>query len=288
MRILITGAHGQLGSELQKVLAGETLILADRPDFELTDPSLTRQIVDQRPQVIIHTAANTDVDGCEGDPNAAFSVNAEGSRLVAQAAAAIGAYLVYLSTDYVFEGTQSTPYTENDPTNPLNAYGRSKLQGEHEVITVGRNTLIVRTSWLYGVHGKNFVKTILRSAATQAEVRVVEDQWGSPTYARELAEVIAGLIRQGIRGIVHAGGEGGCSWHEFAGAVLEEAQIRCKNVPIATADSRRLARRPRYSVLSATRLHDYGLRLSPWRNALKRFMEDYAAVDHRAESAQGR
>src|SRR5207244_5470471 len=111
---------------------------------------------------------------------------------------------------------------------------------------------------------------------------------GSPTYARELAEVIAGLIQQGVRGIVHAGGEGGCSWHEFAEAVLEEAQIRCKNVPIATADARRPARRPRYSVLSAARLHDYGLRLSPWQSALKRFMEDYAAVDHRAESAQGR
>src|SRR5436309_7527278 len=166
MRILITGARGQVGSELQKVLAGETLILADRPDFELTDPSLTRQIVDQRPQAIIHTAANTDVEGCERNPNAALSVNAEGTRRVAEAAAAVGAYLIYLSTDYVFEGTQSMPYTENDPTNPLNAYGRSKLQGEHEVMTVARNTLIVRTSWLYGVHGTNFVKTILRSAGT--------------------------------------------------------------------------------------------------------------------------
>ncbi len=141
---------------------------------------------------------------------------------------------------------------------------------------------------MYGVHGENFVKTILRSAATQPEIRVVEDQRGSPTYARELAGIIVDLIRQGVRGVVHAGGEGGCSWHEFAGAILEQAQIRCRNVPIATTDSCRLAPRPRYSVLSTARLQEYGLHLSPWRSALKRFMEDYAEVDQRAGQAQGR
>jgi dTDP-4-dehydrorhamnose reductase len=288
MRILLTGANGQLGYELQKALAGDALILADQPDFDLTDPHVTRKIVEQRPQTIIHAAANTDVDGCERDPEAAFRVNAGGTRLVAQAAAMIGAYLIYLSTDYIFDGKKAEPYTESDSANPLNAYGRSKLQGEHEVLAAGRDTLIVRTSWLYGVHGKNFVKTILQSAATQPEVRVVEDQQGSPTYARELAGVMVGLIRQGVRGVVHAGGEGSCSWHEFAAAILAQAQIRCRNVPIASVDSGRLAPRPPYSVLSTARLQQYGLQLSPWRHALKRFMEDYAVVQQRAGQVQGR
>lgn len=278
MSILLTGANGQLGDALQKALVGELLVLATQPDFELTDPDLPRKIIDQRPQIIIHAAANTDVDGCERDPSAAFRVNADGTKRVARAAAELGAYLVYLSTDYIFDGTKTTPYTENDPPDPLNAYGRSKLQGEREALTAGEDTLIIRTSWLYGVHGSNFVKTILRLAAAQPEIRVVDDQRGSPTYVRELAEVIVGLIHKKVRGVVHAGGEGGCSWHEFADAILEEAQIRCRNVPIATADSCRLAPRPRYSILSTARLHALGFRLSPWRDALKRFMQDYAMV----------
>jgi dTDP-4-dehydrorhamnose reductase len=278
MRILLTGANGQLGHELQKVLAGDVLLFDDQRHFELTDLNLTQKIIEQCPETIIHAAAYTDVDGCERDPDAAFQVNAQGTRFVAEAAAKIGASLVFISTDYVFDGMKSEPYIENDPVNPLNAYGRSKLQGEEAAFSACPESLVVRTSWLYGVHRKNFVKTILQLAAKQPEIRVVSDQQGSPTYARELAAVIAGLLRQGVRGIVHAGGEGSCSWHEFASAILEEARIQCRNVPITTADSCRLALRPRYAVLSTDRLQSYGLRLSPWRSALKRFMEDYATV----------
>ena len=276
MRILLTGANGQLGHELQKELTGNAFVFADR--FELRDLNLAQKIIEQRSDIIIHAAAYTDVDGCERDPDTAFQVNAQGTRVIADAAAKIGARLVYISTDYVFDGTKSDPYIESDSVNPLNVYGRSKLQGEEAVFTACSESLVVRTSWLYGAHRKNFVKTILQLAAKQPEIRVVSDQHGSPTYTRELAVVIAGLLRHGAQGIVHAGGEGGCSWHEFASAILEEAGIRCRNVPITTAEACRLAPRPRYSVLSTDRLRSYGLRLSPWRSALKCFMQDYATL----------
>jgi dTDP-4-dehydrorhamnose reductase len=286
MRILLTGASGQLGHELQRELAGNSFLFADQRHFELTDPNLAHKIIEQRPETIIHAAAYTDVDGCERDPDTAFQVNARGTRLVAEAAARIGARLVYISTDYVFDGMKSEPYSESDPVNPLNVYGRSKLQGEEAVLSVCPESLVVRTSWLYGAHRKNFVKTILHLAAQQPEIRVVSDQQGSPTYARELAVVIAGLLGRGARGIVHAGGEGGCSWYELAAAILEEARIRCRNVPITTADACRLAPRPRYSVLSTDHLQSYGFRLSPWRSALKRFMEEFAAVQEVTGYAQ--
>ncbi len=285
MRILLTGANGQLGHELQKTLEGNVFLFAGQRHLELTDLNLAPKIIKQRPETIIHTAAYTDVDGCERDPDRAFQVNAQGTRFVAEAAATIGARLVYISTDYVFDGMKSEPYIESDAVNPLNVYGRSKLQGEETVLSCP-DSLVVRTSWLYGVHGKNFVKTILHLATKQPEIRVVSDQYGSPTYARELAAVIAGLLRYGARGLIHAGGEGGCSWHEFASAILEEAKIRCRNVPITTADSCRLARRPRYSVLSTDRLQSYSLQLSPWRSALKRFMEDYATVQEVVQHAR--
>jgi dTDP-4-dehydrorhamnose reductase len=286
MRILLTGANGQLGHELQKLLAEEVLLFDEQRPFELTDLNLGRKIIEQRPDTIIHAAAYTDVDGCERDSDAAFQVNAQGTRVVAEAAAKIGASLVYISTDYVFDGRKSEPYCESDPVNPLNAYGRSKLQGEEAVFSVCPEALVVRTSWLYGAHRKNFVKTILQLAAKQPEIRVVSDQQGSPTYARELAAVIAALLRQRVRGIIHAGGEGGCTWHEFASAILEEAQIRCRSVPITTAESCRLAVRPKYSVLSTDRLQTYGLRLSPWRSALKRFIEEYGIVQELARYAR--
>src|SRR2546425_7062028 len=263
MRILVTGANGQLGQELQRALSGEDLILADQPDYELTDPMLGEKIAAQRPDLVIHAAASTDVDGCERNPGMAFQVNAIGTRYVAEGAAKASAKLLYLSTDHVFDGRKTMAYTERDPVNPLNVYGRSKLAGEEEALKGCRRTLVLRTSWLYGVHGKNFVKTILSLAATQPEVRVVDDQRGSPTYARHLAQVIAGLIRSDVTGVIHAGGEGECSWYEFAKAILQEAGLACRVVPISTAESGRLAVRPRYSVLSITRLHQYGLSLVP-------------------------
>jgi dTDP-4-dehydrorhamnose reductase len=216
------------------------------------------------------------VDGCERDPETAFTVNAQGTRRVAEGAAKANARLIFLSTDYVFDGKKTEPYTERDPVNPLNVYGRSKLAGEEEALKGCRRTLVLRTSWLYGVQGKNFVKTILSLAVAQPEVHVVEDQRGSPTYARHLAQVIAGLIRSDVAGVIHAGGEGECSRYEFAKAILQEAGLRCRVVPISTAESGRLALRPPYTALSAAFLHQHGLSLPPWREGVRQFLADHA------------
>src|SRR5881296_2241842 len=275
MRILVTGAKGQLGQELQGVLTGEDVIAADRSDYELTDPKVGEKIAAQRPDLVIHTAGYTDVDGCERDPETAFTVNAQGTRRVAEGAAKANARLIYISTDYVFDGKKTEPYTERDPVNPLNVYGRSKLAGEEEAVKGCRKTLVLRTSWLYGVHGMNFVKTILSLAGTQPEIRVVEDQRGSPTYARHLAQVIAGLIRLDVTGVIHAGGEGECSRYEFAKTILQEAGLGCRVVPISTAESGRLALRPSYSALSTTFLRQHGLSLPPWREGIKQFLADH-------------
>ncbi len=276
MRILVTGAKGQLGQELQRVLTGEDVIAADRPDYELTDPKLGDKIASTRPNLVIHTAGYTDVDDCERDPEIAFAVNAQGTRRVAEGAAKANARLIYISTDYVFDGKKTEPYTERDPVNPLNVYGRSKLAGEEEAVKGCHGTLVLRTSWLYGVYGKNFVKTILSLAVTQPELRVVEDQRGSPTYARHLAQVIAGLIRSDVTGVVHAGGEGECSRYEFTKAILQEAGLGCRVVPISTAESGRLAWRPPYSALSTAFLHQHGLSLPPWREEVRQFLADQA------------
>src|SRR5437879_8023465 len=232
------------------------------------------KIAAQRPALVIHTAGYTDVDGCERDPEIAFAVNAQGTRRVTEGAVKANARLIYISTDYVFDGKKTEPYTERDPVNPLNVYGRSKLAGEEEALKGCRRTLVLRTSWLYGVHGKNFVRTILSLAVTQPEVRVVEDQRGSPTYAQHLAQVITGLIRSDVTGVIHAGGEGECSRSEFAKAILQEAGLGCRVVPISTSESGRLALRPHYSALSTAFFHQHGLSLPPWREGVGLFVAD--------------
>src|SRR5436309_8247469 len=176
MRILVTGAKGQLGQELQRVLRGEEVIATDQPEYAMTDPMLGEKIAPQRPDLVIHAAAYTDVDGCERDPDTAYQVNAQGTRRAAEGAAKANERLIYISTDYVFDGKKTEPYTERDPVNPLNAYGRSKLIGEQEALKACPSALIVRTSWLYGAYGKNFFKTILQLVATRPEIRVVDDQ----------------------------------------------------------------------------------------------------------------
>jgi len=265
MRILLTGASGQLGREMQRALAGEDVIPANRPDYELTDPALSAKIAATHPDLVIHAAGFSDVDGCEQDPETAFQVNAQATSRVAEGAVRAGARLVYISTDYVFDGKKGEPYTEGDPVGPLNVYGCSKLMGEQEALKTCPRAIIVRTSWLYGVHGKNFVKTILSLAVTQPEVRVVEDQRGSPTYARHLAQVVAGLIRSDVTGVIHAGGEGECSRYEFAKAILQEAGLQCRVVPLSTAASGRLAVRPSYSVLSTALFRQHRPSLLPRR-----------------------
>jgi dTDP-4-dehydrorhamnose reductase len=272
MRILITGANGQLGSALQQVLAGEDLVLKDLPDFDLTDPACEDQIVSTRPDVILHLGAYTNVDGAEREPDRAKAVNARGTTHVARAAKRLQSRLVYISTDYVFDGEKRTPYTEDDKPHPLNQYGLSKYEGEQAALTLCQNSLVVRTAWVYGHEGSNFVKTIMQLAHTQPALEVVADQRGCPTYAADLAWAIQRLLASDMQGICHVTNSGDCTWYEFAQAIVQHMGVSTVVRPITTAQAGRLARRPAYSVLSQERFATRWSPLPHWQDALARFM----------------
>jgi dTDP-4-dehydrorhamnose reductase len=284
MRILITGADGQLGHELQRTLQGQDLILAIWPAFDLLKPEAGRFIIDARPDVVIHAAAYTDVEGAESEPDLAMAVNAEGTERVARACAEAGARLVYISTDYVFDGRKRQPYLEQDETNPLGAYGRSKLEGERRALAGCPNAIVVRTAWLYGPHGKNFVKTIMRLASEKPELRVVADQRGCPTHARDLAEALGKLLAVDLRGITHATNSGDCTWHEFASAIVALMGAAVPVRPISTAEAHRAAPRPAYTVLANTILAQAGIVLPHWQASLARFVREMHPVAAGARS----
>jgi dTDP-4-dehydrorhamnose reductase len=274
MRILITGAQGQLGHALQQALSGEDLILKDLPEFDLTRSDSESQIVAARPAGILHVGAYTNVDGAEREPDRALAVNAQGTAFVARAAATINARLIYLSTDYVFDGTQTTPYHEEDVPHPVNVYGQSKRAGEIAALTGCPNTLVVRTAWLYGHAGNNFVKTIMRLAGEKPFLDVVADQRGCPTNADDLALALKDLFASDLRGICHVTNTGNCTWHEFAEAIVSLMDLSTPVRPITTAQAGRLAKRPAYSVLAPGRLGTVRALLPNWQGALARFMKE--------------
>jgi dTDP-4-dehydrorhamnose reductase len=278
MRILLTGADGQLGLELQRVLARHEMIACCWPHFDLLKPDVGQQIVEARPEVVIHTAAYTNVDKAEQEPDLAMAVNAGGTERVARAAAEAGARLLYISTDYVFDGRKRSPYTEDDEPRPLGVYGRSKLEGERRAQACCPSTLIVRTSWLYGLHGYNFVKTIMRLATEQPELRVVGDQRGSPTYAADLAHALERMLATDIRGVVHASGSGDCTWHEFACAIVAGIGNSVPVRRISTAEANRAAPRPSYAVLANRVLARAGITLPHWKDGLARFLQQTQAA----------
>lgn len=273
MRILITGAQGQLGQALQQALSGEELILKDLPEFDLTQSDSESQILTARPSVILHAGAYTNVDGAEREPDRAHAVNAQGTAVVARAAATLNARLIYLSTDYVFDGTQTTPYREEDLPHPINAYGQSKREGEIAALTGCPNALVVRTAWLYGHAGNNFVKTIMRLAHEKPFLEVVGDQRGCPTNADDLALALKDLVASDLRGICHVTNTGDCTWHEFAEAIVSFMGLSTPVRPITTAQAGRLAKRPAYSVLAQGRLGTVRALLPHWQDALARFMK---------------
>ena len=277
MRILITGANGQLGYDLQRALAFHELILMDVPTFDLTKSSCEEQIASARPDFVIHAAAYTDVDRAEHQRDLAMAVNAQGTEWVAKGTAKVKARLIYISTDYVFDGLKVTPYLESDLTNPLNQYGKSKLEGERRAMAHCPNALVVRTSWLYGAHGKNFVKTMMRLAMEQTELRVVADQRGCPTYAGDLAQSLAKILTLDIRGVVHATGAGDCTWYELASAIVSAMGRQIPVHPITTAEAGRPAARPRYSVLANSVLKESGIMLPHWKGSLVQFVKGASA-----------
>jgi len=227
-----------------------------------------------QPGIVINVAAYTDVDGCESNGKKAFAVNAEGMRHVALGAARCGSKVVYLSTDYIFDGKKGKPYLEDDLPNPLNVYGRSKLRGEQYVQELSENFLIVRTQWLYGEHGNNFVAAILRQAGEKKVLSVVNDQIGLPTYTIDLSKAISLLIEQDARGIFHVANSDPCSWYDYAQMILKLSGIkRVEVIPISSKEGGRPAPRPSYSVLDTQKFRrETGMDLRPWFEALKDYL----------------
>ena len=271
--ILVIGANGMLGHDLMSVLEGDVRGL-DLPEIDITDlGSVRKALLTLKPRIIINAAAYTDVDGCETNVDLAMAVNGEGVGLLALTAMEIGARLVQVSTDYVFDGGKGSPYLEGDPVGPLSIYGESKLAGELNAAVVPDH-LIVRTQWLYGIHGKNFVETMIRLAGERSELAVVDDQIGSPTFTKDLALAIKSLMDKGCRGIFHAANSGFCSWNEFAKAIFEEEGLKITVKPMTTAELNRPANRPLYSTLDCSKLAaESGFRPRPWRDALKDYLK---------------
>lgn len=271
--ILVVGANGMLGRDLLALL-GERGQGVDVDEIDITSPdSVFKVIGELKPEVVVNCAAYTDVDGCESNIETAMAVNGEGVGYLAMACRDLGALLVQISTDYVFDGGKGTPYAEDDAPCPLSVYGESKLAGEMNAAFCPEH-LIVRTQWLYGLNGKNFVETMLRLGAEKDELAVVDDQIGSPTWTVDLARAIIALIDSGCRGIYHAANSEYCSWNGFAKAIFEESGLSVSVTPMATTELNRPARRPLYSTLECSKLSGAtGFRPQAWRDALREYLK---------------
>ncbi|MGE7020674.1 dTDP-4-dehydrorhamnose reductase [Solibacillus cecembensis] len=276
MKIMVTGANGQLGQELVVQLKNTAyqLYAFTKQELDITNIQQVSEVVNEiQPDVIINAAAYTNVDGAETNKDLAFNVNAYGQRNLAIAAEKIGAKICYVSTDYVFNGTANSPYNEYAQVEPLGIYGESKYAGEFLTNTLSSKYFIVRTAWVYGEYGPNFVKTMLRLAEEKDELGVVHDQVGSPTYTVDLAEFILQLIETEKYGIYHCTNSGTCSWYEFAKAIFELAGKEIKVNPLNSDQFPRPAKRPNYSVLSdmAISVNGFGARRH-WKEALNEYI----------------
>ena len=253
----MTGAGGMLGRAVAEAATqrGHEVLAATRADVDITvEASLLPALLEWRPEAVVNCAAYTDVDGAEGDREAAAAVNHAGAGNVAAAAAEVGASIVHVSTDYVFDGSKREPWVESDPTGPLGVYGETKLGGEHAVADANPDHAIVRTAWLFGAGGRNFVDTMLALGAQRDEVAVVTDQVGCPTWTGHLAGALVALAERPLQtGIHHIAGAGSCSWNELAQELFARAGVACRVRPAASEDFPRPARRPAYSVLGSER-----------------------------------
>jgi dTDP-4-dehydrorhamnose reductase len=281
MKILLLGQHGQVSRELQASLQGQgELSVRGREQLDLAQPDQIRQQVRElRPELIINAAAYTAVDQAESEPELAFAINAVAPGVLAEEAAALGAPLIHYSTDYVYDGSKSAPYIESDPTNPLGVYGQSKLAGERALQAVGGEYLILRTSWVYSLHGRNFLLTMQRLLQERDELKVVADQIGAPTWAGSIASTTAQLIQHwrdgqaGPWGLYHLSAQGETSWFGFASAIAEQLRAAGQNagqlLPIPSSDYPTPAQRPLNSRLDCSRLqHDWQVQLPDWHSAL--------------------
>lgn len=278
MRILVTGASGQLGYDVERELErrGIEHLGTSSRELDITDREAVEHLMQSyRPDAVIHCAAYTKVDLAEDEPERCWAVNADGTRNLAAACREIGAKMLYISTDYVFPGTGERSYETGDPTGPVNTYGRSKLAGELAVQSLLEKYFIVRISWVFGKNGNNFVKTMLRLAETKAELSVVCDQIGSPTYTADLAPLLCDMVQTERYGVYHATNEGTCAWSEFAEAIFELAGRQVVVHPIPTSAYPTRAARPLNSRMSKECLHSNGFQELPeWKNALARYLKE--------------
>lgn len=273
MSLLIVGARGMLGQALAEVFRDQQPTLWDKAEIDITDAAATlAKISDIRPTVIINAAAYTDVDGAEKDRDVAFAVNATGVANVAAAAKAVGATMVQYSTDYVFPGTNRTGIKEDDqPGPPVNAYGESKLAGEVALRRSGATYYLLRTAWLYGPGGKNFVDTMLLLAQTKSSLSVVNDQHGSPTFTYDVARATQEILEKYLPGIYHTVNSGQTTWYDFAQKIFELAGKSIEVMPVPSSQFPRPARRPQYSMLQSSK----GPTLRPWEVALDDYLKNY-------------
>jgi dTDP-4-dehydrorhamnose reductase len=275
-KILLTGFGGMLAQDAAEILQPCFEVITRREqELDICNAEAVHAAVCSiRPDVVVNCAAYTLVDACETEQEKAFAVNADGVKNLALACRQSGSLLMHISTDYVFDGKKQVPYTETDATRPLSAYGQSKRAGEQYVQENVERHIIIRSSWLYGSGGNNFVKTILRLAQDQKELRVVDDQRGSPTWTRDLSRAIKALLDSDAHGIYHVSNQGSCTWYEYARRIVEHAGLGVKVRPITTDELKRPAPRPAYSVLDCGRfIREIGSALRTWENALDEYMQ---------------
>jgi len=274
MRVTIFGASGLLGKALLHEWSGDAATGLSSRDVDIRDAKRVRQVIQEtRPDWIVLAAAYTDVDGCEGNPELAFAVNRDGAVNVAAATKEVGARLLFLSSDYVFDGKKTTPYEISDKRNPQSVYGRTKAEAEIKLLELIPECCLARTSWLFGIGGKCFPDTILRLAANRPALDVVNDQRGCPTYAIDLARAIIQLCRKDASGIVHVTNSGDCTWFEFGAEIIKAAGHATTVRPVSSQQMARPAPRPAYSVLSPASLQALGIEMASWRDALRRYLE---------------
>ncbi len=278
MKFFITGVNGQLGYDVKRELLerGYTDILAPtRVDLDITNEDAVKKMIrEYRPSVIFHCAAYTAVDKAEEEQEKCYQVNVLGTKYLTEAAKEVGAKIIYISTDYVFDGTKEGLYQIEDKVNPVNYYGKTKYLGENFVFKY-ENHIIVRISWVFGINGKNFIRTMLNLAESHKELNVVCDQIGSPTYTKDLAGLLVNMFLSNVKGLYHVTNEGYCSWYEFAEFIFKESRKKVKVHPILTKDYKTIAKRPLNSKLSKESLDDIGMkRLPEWQDAVSRYLKE--------------